>query len=240
MSKPQSNPRVVITGDVRLAFPSVFKKRPRPGDDGKESYQCTLLFPPDYDLTPLKKAMKAAVIKKFGDKPVKLAPDRIGLRDATEKDWDGFDEGWHYVSINVDDKPVVVDRRNAPVTDESLVYGGMWVRAYLAAFAYDKGGKKGVGFALNALQLVRDGERFDGRLSVEEAFEALEDDDTALSGGGDEEEDDTPPAKPAKKPKRQPVEDDEEEVEDDEDDTPPAKPAKKPKRSSDDEWDPLA
>ena len=48
------------------------------------------------------------------------------------------------------------------------------MRASLRPFTYDTNGSKGVSFALQNLQKLRDGERIDGRLRPEDEFEAIE------------------------------------------------------------------
>ncbi|HKJ88554.1 MAG TPA: ssDNA-binding protein, partial [Gammaproteobacteria bacterium] len=48
------------------------------------------------------------------------------------------------------------------------------VRASVRPFAYDTQGNRGVSFALNNIQLLRDGERLDSRVAPEEDFDAVE------------------------------------------------------------------
>lgn len=217
MTEPK-NPQVVITNEVRLAFPALFHPKPRARGSEKMTYQATILLPPQTDLKPYTDAIRAAMLKKF-DKEIKIPREKFPIKDAAEKAYQGFEPGWHFISLNADRRPQVVDRRNNPVTDPDLVYGGMWVKAYINAFAWDSPvGGRGVSFGLNAIQLVRDDERFDGRLRAEQAFEALELEDTTEEPPFEEA---APEQKPAPKPTAKPA----------------AKPAGKPAPKAD--WNPF-
>lgn len=186
MTKQESS-TVVRLNNVRLSFPALFKPRPKSRTTpGVLTFQASFLLPPSFDLEPLKKAAMAAVQAKFA-KPTKV---KSPIRDAGEKDFAGYEEGWHFIAAWSNHRPVVVDRLAAPVTDESLIYPGMWVNAHVNAFAWDHPeGGKGVSWNLNAIQIVRDDERLDGRINAASAFEPLD----ALPSGsmgsiGDEEE----------------------------------------------------
>lgn len=172
----------VITPEVRLSFPALFKARPRSAPTPKnptpkQTFQAAFLLPPSASLKPFEDAIAAAMLKKFGKKIV-LPARNNPIKNAAEKEYAGYEDGWHYISCHSDRQPAVVDQRRVPLTeadDGVRIYPGVWVRAYLNAFAWDhKEGGKGVSFGLNAVQLVRDGERLDGRRSVEQVFEALE------------------------------------------------------------------
>jgi len=175
----------IITGDVRLAFPSVFKQKPRARGSDKTAFQATILLPPDTDLTPYHTAMKAALVAKFG-KAVKLDPSKNPIRDAGSKEYDGFVEGWNYISLNNPFRqPAVVDALGRPVTDETKVYAGMWVRALISAYAWKhQTGGSGVSFSLEALQLVRDDDRLDGRVDTFNVFEPIAGATDADAGSG--------------------------------------------------------
>lgn len=184
MSK--NDPTYVLTGEVRLSFPSLFKMRPKsPENPDKLTYQCTILIPPNEDLKVYQAAAHAAMKAKWGKilpyplgkEPVKPCERKEGLA--------GYEPGWHFISMHSNDPVAVVDRFNTPVTDPSLVYPGMWVRAYINAFAWEhKQGGKSVSFGFRAIQLVRDGDRLDSRAPVkaDDVFAPLEplEDETAV------------------------------------------------------------
>lgn len=179
------NPRRVITGEVRLAFVSVDKKKPRAKGSDKMSYQATLLIPPTTDMKPFVEAVRAAMIAKFS-KEIPLRGDRANpIRKAEAYEYNGYEKGWYVIPTNSDLKPPVVGRDRLPVTDESRVYSGVWASVVVDAFAWDHvQGGKGVSFELKAIQLLRDGTekdpggaRLDGRgkpVDPNETFQALE------------------------------------------------------------------
>ena len=66
-------------------------------------------------------------------------------------------------------RPGVVDKQHNPIDLEEMdtfLYGGMYARAAIAAFAYDTKGNKGISFGLNAIQIVKDGEPLGSRVSA--------------------------------------------------------------------------
>lgn len=177
-------PTHVITPPVRLAFPALFEARAVSNDpDAAEKYMATLLIPPGVDLRPFHDAIKAAMLEKWS-KVLKLPPEKNPIKDAETKDLDGYDEGWFFINTKSNYAPQVVDQKRQDVIDPDRVYAGCWCRFHINAYAYDhpKGGK-GVSFGLNAVQIVRDDTRLDGRKSASEVF------------GDVEVEDDSPPPK---------------------------------------------
>lgn len=174
----------LITPDVRLSFPQLFvAKAPPPSPTNpnpKKKFSTIILMPPTVALEPFVAAVKAAMLKKWGQL-VQLPADKNPIKDAaaSKPGMKGFDQGWRFITIsaNEDHRPAIVDQRNVPVTDPSKVYPGMWVRAYINAYAYGgtPGIPKGVAFGVNALQIVRDGERLGGAPKApSEVFTPLE------------------------------------------------------------------
>lgn len=77
--------------------------------------------------------------------------------------------------------PGVFDQRNQriPVADQTKVYAGCWMRAFVTAGSFPgpnakPGIKPGVTLYLNAAQLIRDGEPLANRIDVERAFAPVE------------------------------------------------------------------
>jgi hypothetical protein len=189
MASPSLGSTEIVTQPVRLAFPALFEPKPVSKGSDKEKYQAVLLLPPSYDIKPLKAALKAACIDRWGKVP-EMRPDKIGLKPCSEKANapDGYDDGWFYINTKSEYQPQVVDERLNPVIDPEKVYAGCFVRAHINAFAYDhEQGGKGVSFGLNSIQFVRSGERLDGRKKASEVFDAVEVDESADSAFGDDE-----------------------------------------------------
>lgn len=182
----------LVTPEVRLSFPQLFvAKAPPPSvtnPNPKKKFSTIILIPPTVSLEPFVAAVKAAMLKKWGQL-VSLPIEKNPIKDAaaSKPGMKGFDPGWRFITIsaNEDRRPAVVDQRNVPVTDPAKVYPGMWVRAYINAYAYGgtPGIPKGVAFGVNAIQLVRDGERLGGAVKApNEVFTPL---DLPADGGTD-------------------------------------------------------
>ncbi len=174
----------LVTPEVRLSFPALFTPRPRVRGGTELFYQAVLLIPPGTDLKPFGAAVRAAMMEKW-NKVIPLAPDKMPVRKAETKGHiSGYEPGWFFTNVNSRRKVPVVDRMNVPVTDPNAAYPGMWVRAFLKAFAWDHpAGGRGVSFGLQAVQLVRDGERLDGTVDPQEVFTPL----APLDGEGEQQ-----------------------------------------------------
>lgn len=177
---------VVLLQNVRLSFPALFKPRPKSRKTPDQlTFQATFLLPPSFDVKALERAAQAAVMAKF-NKPVRV---KSPIRDAGEKDFAGYEQGWKFISAWSNNRPAVVDRRAAPVVDEGLIYPGLWVNAHVNAFAWDHPeGGKGVSWNLNAIQIVRDDERLDGRVATGSVFAPLDEVETASTVSDDDTE----------------------------------------------------
>lgn len=211
MSKTEnSGATKIITPEAILSYPHLVK--PQAAEEGgKEKYSASFVFPKGTDLSGMKKAMIAAAKEKFGDKGVEMlrkktlrSPFRDDPEDVAKK---GYAEGSVFVNARSDRKPGVVsvykDPKNptkpAVIPDdqvEEALYPGSVVKGSLVAFYYERKGNKGIGFALNNIQKVREGDRLDSRVNAQDEFEAdesaeaslegLEDDDSATEDSGDD------------------------------------------------------
>ena len=172
-----------LTGNFRLAFPSIFKPTPKNKDfPDKLAYQATMVFAAnDPALLDLRKMVKAAIVEKWGEDKAKWPPtlraldlksylsltgkDGFPLRDGSTVNWAGAGPGTVVVkaTANPDYPPKVVDQRKDDILDKSKILSGMICRAVVRPFAYDRPDSKGVSFGLNIIQLVKDdGVRFGG------------------------------------------------------------------------------
>lgn len=174
---PQTRPIDVITGEVRIAYPTLFEAKPRARgetDPAKFAFQATILIPATVDLTPYKNALMTAMVAKWG-RPIQLDPAKVPLRPcATKAGYERAMPGGRFINLSTKQRPAVVDRNGAPIVDPQRIYGGCFVRAYINAFAWDNPvGGKGLSFGLNGIQFLRDGDRIDGRLDAAEVFGVL-------------------------------------------------------------------
>lgn len=171
----------IITPKAILSYPQLIE--PVVDDNGVAKYSCALIFPKGSDLTALKKAAVAILVEKFGVKATKE-----GIRDGTFRlpfrdDWEkkGYPEGSTFFNCKTKQKPGCVsqvpgkDGKPKRYTDEEIVeemYAGCFVVASVGPFYYNRKGNKGVGFGLNNLQKVGDGEPLGNRVAAEEEFSA--------------------------------------------------------------------
>lgn len=176
-----------LTPVGRFSFIAVFNKaRPMDGDSGEPKYELHVVFDKEYlkknpDEMARYKALVAEAdrvcVEKY-KKPVKEAKEKFSnfrgpFRDGVEKEHlSGFGDGTIFIHPKSKRKPGVVGPdAKTPIDNEDAVYPGCYGRVSVHAFAYDhpKGGK-GVGFGLDNVMFVRDGERLDGRTNPEDDF----------------------------------------------------------------------
>lgn len=168
----------IITPVGRLSYPHLFEPQVGPSG-GDPKYSCAIIFEEGTDLSKLEKIAEDAGREKFGDKYdalKKAGKLRSPFRDDGEDK--GYPEGSIFINAKSTAAPGIVstipgpDGKPSKITDPSAVYAGCYVRASLRAYGYDTNGNKGVAFALNNIQKVKDGDRLDGRLKAEDEFEA--------------------------------------------------------------------
>jgi hypothetical protein len=176
--KKKENPKAAVSPFFRVSFPAVFK--PRAYGNQEPVYSVQMLFPKETDLAPLKLAAQAAADEKWGDKKPKNM--RSPFRDGEEKDLEEY-QGMIFVTAKSKQAPGVVSQSKQKIEVEGDFYAGCWARATVIAYAYDMPANKGVAFALENLQKVRDDTPFSGRRNAEESFDELPD-----SGAGENSE----------------------------------------------------
>ena len=180
----------IVTPEAILSYPHIWEPDAfEPGDVPK--YSAALIFTKDTDIEALQKAVLAVAKEKFGKKAAGLIrsgklglPFRDDPEDIEEK---GYPEGSTFFNARSKNKPGVVsifnDGNGKPsiITDEDEIYPGVIVKAALSVFYYKVKGNAGIAFGLNHIQKIRDGERIDGRVSVEDSFDVDPDAGVSLS-----------------------------------------------------------
>lgn len=186
----------VITGKVRLGYPNLFKARAaEEGQDPKFSVEILIPKADAATVEKIRAAQNEAASsdkgkKALGDVPPVYGSDKFNakkfsdtLRDGDDEDeQDGHEEraGHWFMNVRSSEKfrPGVVDKTNQKVLDESEVYGGVFGRVSMTAYAYAIQGNKGVSFGLNSVQVLGYGEPFGApREKAEEVFDdGFEDD----------------------------------------------------------------
>lgn len=145
----------------------------------------------------IEEAKKEGKAKLEGVKPSKM---RMPLYDGEEEfPGDPNYKGMMYLNASNTKQPEIVKRvngKNQPVLDEEEVYSGCYAYVAVNFFAYNNMGA-GVGCSLQHVLKYKDGERLDGRISADKAFEGVNFD----GEDGDEDGDtDTKPAPAKEKP----------------------------------------
>jgi hypothetical protein len=192
---------VVKTPVGTLSFPHLFKPK-APAEGAEPRYSINLIFDKAAQATPeykaLKDAIKVAIREKWGsraDDPKFLKSLMNPVRDCAEKDGtSGYDvDDGVFIGPWTKSPPGVVDAKVNFLTQDD-VWAGQTARATVKPFAFDKAGKRGVGLALNNVQIVNTkGKRLDGRRSAESEFDELDDGDTGGAPASDDREDDDIP-----------------------------------------------
>lgn len=177
----------VTTPEFRVAFPAVFKAK-RNTLSNKDEFSVVALFKKGEDLSALKAAAKAALVKKFGadqgqwpqnlKNPFRDQGDRAKVKDGKEVLPQGYEPGAIYLNLKSDQRPGVVDQNVQEIIDEAEFYGGCWARASINAYAYDQAGNRGVAFGLGNLQKLRDDDHFGNRTKPQDDFSAVTTPDT--------------------------------------------------------------
>ncbi len=189
-SKISIEDKKVTTPTFRVSFPHVFK--PQGFKNQEPKYAVTMLFPADADLSGLRRAAFKAKVEAWGpdksDWPKHRSPFRNG--DKEKSDMKGY-KGHIFVTARckAGSPPGVIDRRKNQITEESgEFYAGCFARATLIAFKYggQDGIKEGIGFSLQNIQKVKDGEKFSGKRDAEDEFDEIESDDGDTDSDGED------------------------------------------------------
>jgi len=170
----ERNPiRVLDSGNILLcptrgSFLNLFE-RSRPIPPATEgTYGGNLIFPTCADLSVLEKAVIEVLKEKCPDAlsadPKKRVKVKSPFKDQGDMlKYDGYVEGGKFISATSrKNKPTLVNARQQIVTDETLVYPGVWLVCTVRPFWYDKGVNKGVSFGLQSVMLVADDKNLGG------------------------------------------------------------------------------
>jgi len=167
----------MITGQAIISYPAVFE--PKENLSGKLKYSCSLLF--DKKDTTTVNEVKAAIDKAiakgtatvWGGKVPKFRYEPLRDGDAEiasgDKD-DAIYKGKYFLNCTSDTAPGVVDKHAKALMDQTKLYAGCIVKADINPFPYKNSGNSGIGWGLNNLMLIGDGDRLDGKKNAEQAF----------------------------------------------------------------------
>jgi hypothetical protein len=173
----------LLTPAFRVSYPNVFKPKLNQLSN-KEEYSLVALFPKGTDLSALKKAAQEAVVAKWGADEKKWPKNlRNPMRDQADlaKTNDdgveimpgGTEKGAIFMNLKSTNKPGLIGPNREDIIDSAEFYAGCWARCSLSVYAYSQAGNNGVGFGLQNIQKVKDGEPLSGRPKAQDEFAAV-------------------------------------------------------------------
>jgi len=174
----------IVLENVRVSFVNVVEPAENPS--GNLAYNCCVLVDKGdkgnlarvADI--LEKTKKAGISKSWGGKLPKFKNQPF--RDGDAELESGDREGSEYKNcmffnpsmLASKGKPGVVDENLAPVMSKDKIYSGCYCNVQVSAYPYNHPvGGKGIGWGLQNVMFVEDGDRLDGRESAENAFASL-------------------------------------------------------------------
>lgn len=167
----------ILLKNVRLSFPSIFQRALFDGVEGK--YEATFLIPKDNE--KLKAQLDAAIKSAIAEADIKVAGDKICLKDGDESEYDGYAGHWSLKAAG-NKRPTVLDRDKTPLTEaDEKIYAGCYVNAVIDFWVQNNKYGKRVNANLYGVQFVKDGEAFgSGPADVFDDFDDLDGDSDDL------------------------------------------------------------
>lgn len=181
----------LTTSKVRLSYVNVFKPKETKQGDLKYSVTCLL---PKSDVKGYKMLMDTINAEFEAEKNGKLkgiaspknpVHDGDGVSPTGKAYGDECKGHWVFTaSASSDYPPAVVDRNVQPIINPTELYSGCYGHVALSIYAYNTG-STGIGFGLNGIQKVEDGEALGHSFSAEDAFSAVADNSDTPFGNSD-------------------------------------------------------
>lgn len=163
--------------NVRLSFPSLFRKAVFSGEETK--FEATFLLNKEDHadkIAEIDAAIKALIKENL--KGANLKEDKICLKDGDDIDYAGYAGHMSIKASNIK-RPMVLDRDRTPLSeDDNRLYAGCYVNAVIELWAQNNQWGKRINANLLGVQFFKDGEPFADGVSVSaDDFEVFGDDD---------------------------------------------------------------
>lgn len=163
--------------NVRLSFPSLFRKAVFNGDETK--FEATFLLNKKEHAKTIAEIEAAIEAKIASDlKGAKLKADKICLKDGEDAEYDGYAGCMSFKASN-SKRPLVIDRGRNPVSeDDDMFYAGCYVNATVELWAQNNQYGKRINANLLGVQFAKNGEPFgDGTVADRDDFDDIDEDD---------------------------------------------------------------
>lgn len=171
------NQNQFTTGETRLSYVHLYEPY---SSNGGEAKYCTTVLVPKNDVQTkarIDAAIEYAKQKGVAEKWNGVLPPVVALAiydgDGVRPNGEPFGAEckgcWVFTASNKN--PVqMVDSGMNPIVQKGELYSGCYARVCVSCFAYNSNGKRGIGFGLEAVQKLRDGDPLGGGVSVADAF----------------------------------------------------------------------
>ncbi len=176
----EKDPAIITLPNVRLSFPHLFVAHAMKMPDGSEqeaSFSATFLFD-NIEHALLLDKIDSLIDRIALDEFKKKVGFKRCLRDGNEKsELEGYGDNTSFIAARNKVRPVVVDRRNNPVSEnDGIIYAGCYVNATVRLWVQNNSWGKRVNAQLRGVQFLRDGDSFGaGRIDAENEFQAMDD-----------------------------------------------------------------
>lgn len=160
--------------NVRLSFPSIFKRSEFNGESGK--FEATFLLNKETQSDQIEK-LEAAIEAAIKEAKIKVPSDKRCLKDGDDFEYDGY-AGHVAFKASTNKRPTIIDRDKSPlVEDDGKPYAGCYVNAVVDIWIQNNNFGKRANSNLFGIQFFKDGESFGaGDIDVTDDFEDIDDD----------------------------------------------------------------
>jgi len=169
---------IIKLKNVRLSFPSLFKKAVFNGDETK--FEATFLLNKETHADAIKEIEKAMSDKIKGDlKGSKIGADKLCIKDGDDFSYDGY-AGCMSLKASNGKRPLVIDKDKSPLTeDDNKIYSGCYVNANVELWAQNNAYGKRINATLLGVQFSKAGDPFGegGSSTSANDFDSVDDDD---------------------------------------------------------------
>lgn len=165
--------------NVRLSFPSLFRKAVFSGEETK--FEATFLLSKKTQADKIKEIESAISTLMKETLKSKLGPDKVCLKDGDDFEYVGY-AGHMSLKASSNKRPLVIDRDKSQLTEEDgRLYAGCRVNATIELWAQNNTYGKRINANLLAVQFYKDDEPFaDGEKGSVDDFDAYDDEEEFL------------------------------------------------------------